>query len=526
MSSKFESALKNTLNDEVSVTENGAIGFASTKHKLLDIHFAASSLRNKTDDEIRKMFSEAFYEDKLLALKWLFMLRDCRSGLGERRSFKICFKWLASTRPDIAEKLISLVPTYGRWDDLFCLVNPNKVTRDVDIVEDEVIKVIDDHWANDVQNMKAEKPVSLLAKWMPRVNTSSPDTVKLGRFFAKKLGLSERAYRKTLANLCKKLNVTEQKASAKQWSEINYESVPSKANIKYKNAFLKHDEVRRREYLSSLEDGTAKINASVTFPSDIVHSYSVDNWQNSVNDYDHTLESMWKSLPDMCINGNVLAVVDGSGSMKSSIGPGALNALEVANALGLYCAEHLTGPFKNKFITFSEKPHYVDFSHCNSLREKLKYAYQHDECANTDIEKTFDLVLKTAVDNNLKQEDIPTLVILSDMEFDIGTTMYYDRYEIGVSAYSAKKTALMECIRQKWADAGYKLPRLVWWNIASRTNTVPMQDNETGCIMCSGYSQNQFKMILSNKTGPYEVLVETLNDKRYQAIEDAVKTVI
>ena len=522
MSSMFEQALKQTLNNEVSITENGAIGFKTSGKKLLDINFATASLRSKSANEIQKMFSDAFYEDPILAVKWLFMLRDVRGGMGERRSFRICFSWLANTRPNVVKKLIPLVAEYGRWDDLLLSGLEGDLWK-------VVVDIVNVQWTNDVNNMEVGKPISLLAKWMPSVNTSSAKTVALARKLAAELNMSEKVYRKTLSKLRKYLNVIEQKMSAKKWNEIDYEAVPSKANVKYNAAFLRNDETRRRAFLGALEKGEAKINSSANFPCDIVHSYSSSNtWCGGVKtNIDPALEAMWKALPNIAVNGNVLAVCDGSGSMTTQVS-GSMTALEVCNALGIYCAEHCTGPFKDKYITFSARPQYVDMSKAKSLHEKLDIAYKHNECANTNIEAVFNLVLKTVIDNQLTQDDIPTLVILSDMEVDDGADFgsRYSRWS-NPEKYDACKHALMEQIRQKWANAGYKLPRLIWWNIASRSGTVPMQQNpETGMILCSGYSQSQFKMIASNKTDPYEVLVDALNVERYQPVEAAIKDVI
>lgn len=491
MSSVFANALKSTFDNEESVTENGSIGFATSGKKLLDIHFAASTLRNKNDADVIKMFSEAFFENKLLALKWLFMLRDVRGGLGERNTFRVCMKWLASNHAGIVKKLIPLCAEYGRFDDLFCLIGTD--------VEADVVDYIDKQWTKDYTDMLAGKPISLLSKWMPSVSTSSAATVKLARYFCNKLGICEKKYRKTLSAMRKYLDVIEQKASAKLWSEIDYEKVPSLANIKYKNAFLRNDEARRREFLGKLKSGEAKINSTACFPSDIVHAYSAcmtrfyrcyNSMHCTIKD-DAALEAMWKSLPDIAVNGNVLAIADGSGSMTCRVSNGSnMTALEVANALAIYCAEHCTGPFNNKYITFSSMPQYVDMSNAKSLAEKIGIALQHNECANTNLEATFDLVLQTAVDHNLKQEDIPTLVIISDMEIDAGADMGggYSCWN-RLPNYSAHKSALMEKIRQKWAAHNLILPRTVWWNVNSRTGTIPLTKNpETGIILCSGYS--------------------------------------
>ena len=531
MSSKFENALKSTMNDEISVTENGACGYKSSGAKLLDINFAVSSLRSKSDGDIAKMFSEAFYENPLLAVKWLFMLRDIRgNGMGERRSFRVCFKWLTTVRPELVQKLVKLVSEYGRFDDLFCLVT----MKNDDKVNAEVLAVIDEQWADDVKNMNDGKPISLLAKWMPSVNTSSTATVKLAKYFCKELSLSEKQYRKTLSAMRKYLNVIEQKMSAKEWNAIDYEAVPSKANIKYNAAFLRNDEARRREFLGKLEKGEAKINSSANFPCDIVHAYAysknghVSWYRHHIVSEDAALEAMWKALPEVKINGNLICCCDGSGSMTVQVDPHSkMAALDVCNALGIYCSEHLTGPFKNKYITFSERPQYVDFSNAKSLAEKLNIAYDHDECASTNIEAVMDLMLETSVRNHLKQEDIPDLCIISDMEFNSaidfgGGYSYWNKS----SDYSASKNALFERIRQKWEAAGYKFPRIIFWNVNSRTGTIPLQQNENGVVLCSGFSQTQFKMLMSNKTDPYEVLVEALNAERYQPVEDAIKNLI
>ena len=517
MSSKFESALKATMNDEISVTENGACGFATSGKKLLDINFAVSSLRSSSEAAVEKMFADAFYENPLLAVKWMFMLRDIRgNGMGERRSFRICFNWLAKTRPELVKKLIPLVGEYGRFDDLLCLFGTS--------LESDVIDYIE-----------SNKPVSLLAKWLPSINTSSAKSVAMARKIASALNLSEKQYRKTLSKLRAYLKVIEVKMSAKQWDEIDYEAVPSKANIKYNAAFLRNDETRRRAYLGALEKGEAKINSSANFPCDIVHAYSKNGhfgWRRSRVSEDAALEAMWKALPDYT-NGldksSTIVVADGSGSMTTTVGGSAMTALEVANSLAIYFAEKLDGVFKDKYITFSERPQYVNFTNAKSLAEKLNIAYEHDECANTNVEAVFDLLLETARRNNLKQEDIPAnVLIVSDMEFDQGTSWNncsngwygYD------NRYSAKRNALFESIKQKWANAGYKLPRLVYWNVNSRTGTIPLQENEMGVALVSGFSPAIAQMVFSSKLDPFEVLKDAVNAPRYDAVEAAVKDLL
>jgi len=241
---------------------------------------------------------------------------------------------------------------------------------------------------------------------------------------------------------------------------------------------------------------------------------------------------MWKALPDYTKGldkSSTIVVADGSGSMTSGVGSGSMTALEVANSLAIYFAEKLDGVFKDKYITFSERPQYVDFSNAKSLAEKLNIAYEHDECANTNVEAVFDLLLDTARRNNLKQEDIPAnVLIVSDMEFDQGTSWSNCRsgwygYD---SRYSAKRNALFESIKQKWANAGYMLPRLVYWNVNSRTGTIPLQENEMGVALVSGFSPAIAQMVFSAKLDPFEVLKDAINTPRYDAVEKAIKDLV
>ena len=365
--------------------------------------------------------------------------------------------------------------------------------------------------------------ISLIAKWMCSENASSEQTKRYAQMLRKGLGLSSKEYRKILSSLRSYIDIVESKMSAKKWGDIKYEMVPSRANLIYNGAFLRNDEERRREYLSKLEKGETKINAGTLFPHDIVHKYSsTTGWYGGVGKYDASLESLWKALPDTVNEcGNTIVVADGSGSMCCNVGGNSrVTALEVANALAIYFAEHSSGDFKDKYITFSSRPQLVDFSQCDSLRDKLRVAYSHSECSNTNIEKVFDLILTTAVNGHMKQEDMPkNVLIISDMEFDSCATCDGSaRY--GFNRPNAK---LFKVIKKRFEDAGYQMPRLVFWNVNSRTGTIPVKENDLGVALVSGFSTNVCKMVMSGKTDPYECLVETLMSDRYDAVEAALK---
>ena len=513
----FMNSLKETMDNRTQLTENGAVGYATTGKNLLDLNFSVTSLRNKTEDYIEDKFVKAFYEDKLTAIKWLFYLRDREEGIGERRSFRVMMKYLASNHPEIAKAVLNLVAFYGRFDDLWILL-------DTELRED-VVTLVKKQLNEDAKNMMENKPISLLSKWIASENASSKETKRIAKILRNGLGMTSKQYRKMLSKLRAYLNVVEVDMSAKRWENINYSTVPSRANLLYNSAFLRNDETRRREYLAALERGdkSVKINSSVAFPHDIVHKYVEGNWSCRVKDT--ALEEMWKALPDFVQgNGNTICVADGSGSMTTTVGGTKVRALDVANALAIYFSERCKGQFKDKYITFSERPQLVDFSNAKTLKEKLEIALRHDEVANTNIEAVFNLILKTAINKNMKQEELPqNILILSDMEFDSCATCNTNGKGWG---YSRPNQTLFDTIAQKYAQYGYKLPRLVFWNICSRTGTIPVKQNDLGVALVSGFSPAVVKMVLSNSTDPYDCLLEQLNSERYQHVEDAVKDIV
>lgn len=506
----FVNAMRNTLNDEfnVSRTENGALGYRTTGKELLDLNFAVASLRKMNETEVINRFKKAFCADKILAMKWLFYARDIREGLGERRLLRVVLKDLVISNPEMVIPVINLIPEYGRYDDLWCLLD-NKEAASV------IYKLVNNQLLEDLENMKNNKSVSLLAKWLPSINSSSKETKRYGKMICKALGLTEREYRKVLSKFRKYLDVVEVKMSDKHWNEIKYEAVPSRANLIYNNAFLKNDEARRREYLGKLEKGETKINASTLFPHDIVHKYmSSYGWYGmTLGAKDATIEALWKALPNTLNEcGNTIVVADGSGSMTCKVdSQSGVSALEVANALAIYFAERSSGQFKDKYITFSHRPQLVDFSNCDTLHAKLQKALQHNEVADTNIEAVFDLILTTAVKNRMHQEELPqNILIISDMEFNSATGYYRPNQK------------LFDVMARKYADAGYKLPRLVFWNVNSRTGTIPVKENELGVALVSGFSVNVAKMVMSGKTDPFECLLETLNSERYAPVTKAL----
>ena len=513
----------NTYNySNLTRTENGAWGYKSTGNKLLDLNFAVASLRGKSDKEIYTKFREAFNEYPIYAMRWLAYASDVREGLGERNLFRVCIVDLAKNgQHELVKKIIPMIPEYSRWDNLWPLL-------DVKATSTAVLKLVKSQMTKDNANYLAGKSVSLMAKWLPSENTSSAQTRKYAGIIMKYLKMSPKQYRQWLSKMRKYIDVVERKMSSDNWQAIDYEAVPSRANLIYNKAFLKHDYERRNAYLSALTNGEAKINSSVAFPHDIVAKYTQGHgYYGAPCTLDPALEAMWKSLPDMVKgNGNTLVVADGSGSMDCPVGGTRVTARNVADALAIYFAERCSGEFKNKYITFSSHPQLVNLGN-GSLMSKLQTAHKHNEVANTNIEAVFNLILQTAIENNLSQDELPqNILIISDMEFDSCAEMGPVRGNNYWGGRQRVNKTLFQTMAQRYEAEGYKLPRLVFWNVNSRTGTIPVKQNDMGVALVSGFSVNICKMVMSGKTDPFDCLLEAINVPRYDAVEQAVVEVM
>ena len=507
MSQPFLTSMKDTLLEEhnLSRTENGAFGYRTTGKELLDLNFAVSSLRREMPQEIQNRFWKAYYEAPVLAVKWLFFARDIRGGMGERRLFRVLLSALACNKPEVVRPLLPLVPEYGRWDDLWSLLGTP--------LHQDVLNLVSTQWKEDLSHLATGDSVSLLAKWLPSPNASAKETKYRAKQIYTALGLSERDYRKNLSTLRGKLDVVEKRMSRKDWGGIRYEEVPSQANLLYNGAFFRHDGERRRAFLEELAQGKTKIHAGTLFPHDIVARYI--RGRSILSPLNPTLEQLWKALPDTVQGtGGTLVMADGSGSMMLPVYSGSVCPLDVANALAIYFAERCAGPFHNTYLTFSERPQLVDLGPGKTLRDKLQIALSHAEVANTNVEAAFQLILDTAVKHHLSQEELPqTLLILSDMEFD--------RCARG-EGESPVTQRLFDVLGERYEQAGYRLPRLVFWNICSRTLTIPLKENALGVTLVSGFSPNVARMILDGDLDPYTALVKMLESPRYTPVEQAL----
>lgn len=473
----------------MSRTFNGMPTLSSSGNALCDLFSAIGSSRGK---DLRPQFNLAYDLDRTKALKILLWARDVRGGSGERQIVRDLLRHLEETHSDDAEMLIPLIPFFGRWDDLL-VFHTADMRRNAYTVIAEAL--------NDPAT------AGLCAKWMPRKG-------KLALELEDFLGLSPtargfhytddkaypgKAYRQMLAALT---NAVEQQMCAKEWDAIVFGHVPSLAAARYQKAFNRRCAERYKEYKAGLVKGTAKINASAVYPYDVIKS--IDHGDSVV------AKAQWEALPDFLGDENMLAMVDVSGSMQAKAGSGNVSNLQVACSLGLYIADKAKGAFKDCFLTFSGSPKIEVLT--GDIVTKYHQMIRSHWTMNTNLMGAFMEILKVAKTHKLDESVMPKiLLILSDMEFDACT--------------SGRDQRAADAVREMYEQAGYQVPKLVFWNLNSRSGNSPVSYREDGTALVSGFSPAIMKSVLkaaeikADNFTPEAVMELTIANDRYDVID-------
>lgn len=499
--------LANAILDEIKEesawgkTWNGADALTTTFNYCLDLFGRGGALRNADVTDKIELISNAYDEDPTTALRLLFYVRDVRGGYGERDTFTDMMHWVANNHTKSVEQNLWAFVEYGRAKDLYALIGTK--------AESAMWEWMRNQFFLDKENMENGKSISLLAKWIATPDSKVANTKALGIKTAKKFGYSSKQiaeYKKILRAMRRYLDVPEVKMCAGKWEEIEYSKLGSQCLIKHKKAWKKHDEDRYTTFMTKVDAGEAKINTGAMTPCDIMHQ--------AVHNYSSDLETMWNSLEDV-VSGNAIVMCDTSGSMtytgygcKSSMLP-----MEVAVAMSVYLSERNKGDLKDMFMTFSNTPKFIKIP-CGSLRDKYSYIKSHSIVEDTNLEAAFDLLLDKCVKCGVSVDDMPdAIVVISDMQINCCTdTESVDDDNVKIPFYNKMK--------QRYAQYGYKIPHVVFWNVNASNATFHASMNEDGVSLVSGFSANVYKQVMMNldKT-PMDLLNSIVNSKRYEKIQ-------
>lgn len=457
----------------IARTENGMKAYNHSGNACLDLFYGIGAMRGQNPVPL---FLKAFVENEDIAIRVLLWARDVRGGAGERDTFRKIVSFLETENKEIAKRVLAKIPEIGRWDDIF-------------IFKDKEMKEAAYTLLGDALRNKN----GLAAKWTPREGSAQGKiATEIRNFF----GMTPRQYRKQLVALT---NVVETAMCQKNWEGINFSHVPSVASANYKKAFLRNAPELYKAYLEKLVKGdkTVKVNASAIFPHDVIkdvfRGYASTEAKKLV-------KAQWDALPNYIGDSSVLAMVDVSGSMNCPVGGNNnLNCLQVALSLGLYTADKNRGAFKDTFLTFSTSPELLHLK--GDITQKIAQLNSSTWDMSTNIIGAFKLILKTAKNASVPQEDMPkTLLILSDMQFD--QCARFDR-----SAF--------ETVQAEYEAAGYVAPNVVFWNLKASGNT-PVKSDTSGAALVSGFSPSLLKNILGGEEyTPQAIMLRTVMDDRY-----------
>jgi hypothetical protein len=466
-----------------ALTTNGMDTLANSLDPLVDLFFTIGSSRGK---DITAVFERAFQHDRTTAAKILFWARDVRGGAGERSTFRSLLLHMERLHPGAVLVLLPHIPEYGRWDDML-------------IFETDLVQQV----AYNLYAAALMQKNGLAAKWAPRKHA-------VANRLRKYMNMTPKAYRKLVVELSR---TVETQMCAQQWTEINYSHVPSVAAARYQSAFARHDTEGYGTYRAALTSGDAsvKINSSAVYPYDVVKSLAHGDAV--------VAQAQWDSLPNYLGEDFILPMVDVSGSMITPVSANSkVNCIDVAVSLGLYLADKQTGAFRDMFLTFSGNSRIEQLR--GDLRSKLAQITSSNWGMNTSLESAYREILRVATTNRVPAHEMPKyLLILSDMEFDQATHAgYYPGFGKHHPSMPDPVTA-QSMAAGMYAQAGYSLPKIVYWNLHAREGNVPVKFNEQGTALVSGFSPSIMKSILAAKNfTPSSIMMETINSARYQPI--------
>ena len=493
------------------LTENGAKTYSSSLDANVDLFATGGALRSRTQ-EVSLLFGKAYSENKNLALRNLTFLRDIRhGGLGEREVFRKALKTLIDIDTPVAVKYTAFISDFGRWDDVIDALAYARSSKNVRAFEG-IADVIRTQWELDGQALKRKEPTSLLGKWLPNVNTTNNERRAVAHLIREEVldGWGVSRYRRRVVALRKHIGIVEHKLTEKRYEDIIFEKLPSRALFHYRNTFWRHMPEAYADFLDRVAEGKSTLKAGNVLPYEIVHNYMSTvldaTWGDNKVVIDPSLEATWKALPSVLseeATNNAIVVADVSGSMLGT-------PMEVSLSLGLYSAERLGGAFKDHFITFSSRPTLIHVPSELSLGERLVTAVKADWGMSTDIEAVFKLILDTALTHQTPQEELPeTIIVVTDMEWD----------ESGERDEPCNDSTF-RVLKTMYAQHGYTLPNVVFWNVDSRNKTIPVRYNEQGVALVSGLTPNLFKQIAEHGVGtPHEFMMDVLSQEYFSFVD-------
>lgn len=321
--------------------------------------------------------------------------------------------------------------------------------------------------------------------------------------------------------LNKKLDTTQIKQCAGEWSHIQFPHVTSVTISKQKKAFLNitkkgtsrypDSEDRTKcamQFITHCESGVkGKRVGMETFTKEALRLLREGTHANA--EEVRILNAQWKNnSSNNTPLGKMVAMVDVSSSMDG-------DPMYAAIALGIRIAEKSI--LGKRVLTFSENPSWVNLEAYSEFVSQVDVLQKASWGGSTNFYAAFDMILETIVRNKLTSSDVEDMVfvILSDMQMN--------------QADRRNTHTLYEVMGHKYADAGirvcgrpYRLPHILFWNLRC-TNGFPTCSSQSNASMLSGFNPSQLNLFCEKgfeTFTPWSQLVKSLDNARYTCLEE------
>lgn len=520
--------------------------------------------------EMAKTDKQAFEDMWVL----LFQNRDIRGGKGERATSQVLWDYMINhDRLNVATAMLDLVPTYGCWRDLFVLTNTRAANdpinkKIIEMAAKQLVKdmvIADQNTYAKATNPEAQlKPVSLLAKWIPREGRMPHLAKQIAKVIfpgVDKPSTLMQRYRKMVSGVNAYLKTTETFMCSKNYEEIDPARVPGRCMQKNMLAFLneKKDHTLRnaddedrmhcrenfQEYFQKAKEGKVTVKAKdVVYPHEIIKRIAVSGSTMSVDEL-NGVTAQWnaivKAAKDTGGLGRSLVMSDFSGSMQSSMSNGD-TPYWVSMAMGLLISELTTDEFKDTILTFDSSPTIYKIPE-GDIYTKVMHLQNSgvSQGTSTDFQKAMDLVLTNIKRNRVRPGKEPeNLIVVTDMNWDQACASDQRSYYTGSVYRPVVKTdgwqTHIQMIRESFKRAGEDMwgtpftpPRIVIWNVAAGANDFHATKDEEGVVMISGWSPSLFKDLMKGeirKMTPLEMVRLIFEDERYNLVRETLAPLI
>jgi hypothetical protein len=530
-----------------------------------------TQLEKKVNDILTKAFSNTkqYKSEIILLYKMIANVRDIAgNGKGEMDLSYMMLYCLYNHSPTMAYYLFEnfvIIPgehQYGSWKDVkyFCNYVINKSADAFHPFIGYIVRLTNYYLKDEIK--KEQNTLYLLGRWIPREKSKkfgwlfkllAKDYFSIYLQTAKTVEEKKKAtlkaycnYRKVLSELNRKLNTVQIKMCNKDWKNINPNQLTSKTMNKQMLSLLNQKKGGRKlverydledrkvcattikQHLDDVKNKKCdkKINGKRCDLYEYVRDVlKFSQYGESAQAQLDIINAQWEDNKTNSIaqTTKIIPLCDVSGSMESD------NCIPLYNAIGLSIRlSEITHPaFRNRVLTFSNNPQWINLENENTLVEKVRKLKTADWGMNTDLYAAMRKILDALIENEVGPSEVKNLVlaIFSDMQID--------------QAYTDNRKTLQFRLKTMFELAGlestyrepYPVPHILYWNLRT-TSGFPTKTTEENVTMFSGYNASLLNVFsekgmdeLTNVT-PYMMLNSTLNVSRYESLEERAKLLL